>query len=77
MGKTYRRNTSDYYDHDDPQSSKYKKAKQSGHSNNRRTQGMRILNDVTEDDSYDDNFDDEVGVYDKITINKVSGKSTR
>lgn len=66
MGKTIRRQSS-WYDEDQPRG---RKAKGSGHSNNRRSGGMRVINDSVDDDqTYDDDaFDDSVGVHDEITF---------
>lgn len=69
MGKTYRRQPSSY--DDDKQG--HRKGKNSGHSNNKKTGGMRIVN-LEEDD---DIFDDGVYFKDQIVINKTSDdKST-
>lgn len=67
MGRTFRKETRDY---DEKQSGR--KGKHHSHSNNRKTGGMRIINDFYDDD--DDLFDDEVHVTDKIdiTLHKAS-----
>ena len=64
MGRTYRKDGRDF---DDKQSGR--NGKHHNHSNNRKSGGMRIINDVYEDDDY---FDDDVEVTDEITINKYS-----
>ena len=58
MGRTYQKNSGKYYDDDDYNRS-FKKTKPVKHSNNRKTQGMKTLNNYVEDD-YDsfDEYDD-------------------
>lgn len=68
MGRTFRKENRDF---DDKQSGR--KGKHHNHSNNRKSGGMRIINDVYDED--DDYFDDEVGVTDEIFINKYSDNS--
>ena len=63
MGRTFRKENRDY---DDKQSGR--KGKHHNHSNNKKSGGMRIINDIYDED--DDLFDDEVYVTDSIRINK-------
>ena len=74
MGKTYRSQES-RYDSDD-QYQKSRKGKHSGHSNNRKTGGMRVINDGSQYDYEDDDFfDDDVNIHDSISINIMSDTS--
>lgn len=63
MGRTFRKENRDF---DEKQSGR--KAKHHGHTNNKKSGGMRIINDIYDED--DDIFDDEVHITDSITINK-------
>lgn len=67
MGRTYRKDGRDF---DDKQASR--KGKHHNHTNNKKSGGMRIINDIYEDDDY---FDDDVEVTDEIVINKYSDDS--
>lgn len=60
MGKTYRRSAEE--------DRLRKKPKHHNHANNRKTGGMRILNDIDYDEDF---FDENVGVTDHIVINKT------
>lgn len=66
MGKTYQKNSKRF---DDEQSSG-RSGKHSKHSNNRKTGGMKTLNSYADEeyDLNDDDFDDEVSIYDDIQI---------
>ena len=66
MGKTYYKNSKKF---DDEQSSG-RSGKHSKHSNNRKTGGMKTLNSYADEeyDLNDDDFDDEVNIYDDIQI---------
>ena len=66
MGKTYYKNSKKF---DDEQSSG-RSGKHSKHSNNRKTGGMKTLNSYADEDYdlNDDDFDDEVSIYDDIQI---------
>lgn len=70
MGKTYRRGDGKGYD-DDRQGRR--RGNKSGHSNGRKTGGMRVINDPFEDDDY---FDDDVKVKDFVSINKYSDEDS-
>ena len=65
MGKTYRRHPS--YE-EDPAGSR--RGKHHAHSNNRRTGGMRIINDYDFFEQEDNDLDEQVNVEDGIIINK-------
>ena len=66
MGKTYRHQPQKF----DDERNSGRSGKHSGHSNNKKQGGMRIINDVY--DENDDFFDDEVSVTDQISINRSS-----
>lgn len=61
MGKTYRRESRDL---DEKQNGR--KGKHHVHSNNRKSGGMRILNEPTDEDFVDDHID----IVDSIHINR-------
>lgn len=63
MGRTFRKETRDY---DDKQSGR--NGKHHSHSNTKKSGGMRIINDLYDDE--DDFFHDEVHITDSIRINK-------
>lgn len=69
MGKTYRNPSSRF---DDEQRSK--KGKQHNHANNRKSHGMRILNDGYDSEDFyasgDEYYDDEVVIRDDRVINR-------
>jgi hypothetical protein len=66
MGKTYRHGKRGY-DEDDRGS---RRGKHHGHSNGRKSGGMRVINGPLDDE--DDYFDDDVQINDQIYINKYS-----
>jgi hypothetical protein len=65
MGKTYRQPAHKFDDDRTP-----RKGKNPSHSNGRKLGGMRIINDIY--DENDDYLDDEVNITDHIVINKYS-----
>ena len=69
MGKTYKRQPSKY----DEDKQGGRKGKHSGHSNNRRTGGLKIIVNEHEDDDY---FDDDVYMQDSIVINKYRDEAS-
>jgi len=66
MGKTYRHQANTKFD--DERGSR--RGKHHNHSNGKKSNGMRVINDVF--DETDDYFDDEVSMQDTIVINKTS-----
>lgn len=68
MGNTYRKQSTKF----DDDYRKDKGGKHHKHSNNRKSGGMRILNDYQEED-IDDYFDEEVQTSDTISINRIEG----
>lgn len=64
MGKTYRQPAHKFED------DKPRKGKNPGHTNGRKLGGMRIINDIY--DENDDYFDDDVKITEHIVINKYS-----
>lgn len=69
MGRTYRNNNASRFDEE---SKSGRKAKHSGHSNNKRSGGMRVLNDPFGED--EDYFDDDVYMDDEIELNISHGQ---
>lgn len=65
MGKTYRQPAHKFDDERTP-----RKGKNPSHANGRKSGGMRIINDVY--DENDDYFDDDISITDTIVINKFS-----
>ena len=70
MGKTFRQPQHKY---DDDQSVK-KNKKHPAHTSGRKSGGMRIINDIY--DENDDYFDDDVNIMDDIVINKYSDEDS-
>lgn len=71
MGKTFRRGESKTFD-DDRQL--HRKGKPTNHANGRKTGGMKVINQPF-NDLDEDYFDDDVGIADRIVINKYSETS--
>jgi len=70
MGKTYRKQKS----YDDEKQHSNKGGNHPRHSNNKKIGGMRLINDVfDEDENY---FDENVRTTDSIVINKNDGKTS-
>lgn len=67
MGKTHRHQGNTKFDDAHKQG---RGGKHHTHSNNKKTGGMRIINDIYDEE--DDYFDDDVSVQDSIVINKTS-----
>lgn len=67
MGKTYKKQNHRY---DDEQSSG-RSGKHKKHANGKKTGGMKTLNSFVEDDYDGDDFDDEVDIYDEISIQHI------
>jgi hypothetical protein len=68
MGKTYHRQASNY---DDEFSAK-RSIKGAKHANNKKTGGMRTLNNYVEEDyDFDDGIFDEIGLDDEISIQHI------
>ena len=65
MGKTYRQPSHKF---DDERAAR--KGKHPSHANGRKSGGLRIINDVFDED--DDFFDDDINITDTIVINKFS-----
>ena len=65
MGKTYRRNPDD--------DGRQRKPKRPNHSSGKRSGGMRVINDIFEDD---DSFEDDVDIHDEIVIDLSSADKT-
>lgn len=69
MGKTYHRQSNKF----DEEKQSSRSGKHHVHSNNRKSGGMRIINDVYEDD---DLFDDNVEISDEVVINKTRDETS-
>ena len=69
MGKTYRQPPHKFDDDKAP-----RKGKNPSHASGRKSGGMRIINDIY--DENDDFFDDDVNITEHIVINKYSDESS-